>query len=258
MEAYSDIELTEDEIDEAILWAKRKKEGLIEDTKIKEIEAKNRRFLTGTQWSVKQTESYMEYRAANSFTPPFEVDKRNFIIFKMLCYYFSNDPEFVVTAAGLGVNNPSLDKGILLGGVIGVGKTMIMKLFSKNQRQVFAVKTAKAIADIFQSEGEGSLQQFLTSPSLPVNDASNFFQAKMGLCIDDMGTEELKMYYGNRKNVIGDLIELRYSNGNVGTLLHLTTNLTMDQVKEFYGDRVGSRLRETMNVIELKGADRRK
>lgn len=257
MEAYSHIELTEDELDEAILWAKRRKEGVMEEAEIRNREAQNRRFLTGTQWTYKQTESYMEYRAANIFEKPFLIDNQTVLVFKMFCLYFSNDPEFVIMALSLGIKSPSLEKGILLGGAIGVGKTMMMKLFSKNQRQVFAIKTAKAIADIFQSEGENSLQQFLTCPSLAVNDSSNFYQTRMGLCIDDIGTEELKMHYGNRKNVVGDLIELRYSSGNVGPLLHLTTNLTADQMKGFYGDRVGSRLRETMNVIELKGKDRR-
>lgn len=257
LEAYSHIELTEDELDEAILWAKRKKEGLLEDSKIREREAQNRKFLSGTQWSFKQTEAYMEWRASQIFDKEYILDKSNFLIHKLLCLYFSNDADFVNVGIHLEIKNPSLDKGIFLGGVIGVGKTMMMKLFSRNQRQVFAVRTAKSISDTFQSEGEASLQQFLVSPQLPSNDASNFFQSKMGLCIDDIGTEELKNHYGNRKNVIGDLIELRYANGNTGTLLHLTTNLTMDQVKEFYGDRVGSRLRETMNVIELKGKDRR-
>jgi hypothetical protein len=258
LEAYEHIELTEDELAEAILWGKRRKEAFTEQTRIREIEAANRKYLTQTQWTYKQTDSYMRYRADNMFEGKFVIDDSNQVIFLLLCLYFSADDQFLSLGESLGVKNPSLDKGILLGGVIGTGKTWLMRLFGKNQRQVFAVKTAKSIADTFQNEGENSLQQFLTCPQLPVNDSSNFFHSKMALCIDDIGTEELKNHYGNRKNVIGDLIELRYANGNTGTLLHLTTNLTMDQVKEFYGERVGSRLRETMNVIELKGKDRRK
>lgn len=257
MEAYSHIELTPDEIDEAILWAKRKKEDFLKDANLRELEAKNRKFLTGSQWTVKQTESFMEYRATRIFDTPFLLDNSNLFVYKMLCYYFSNDSEFVTMANSLDIKNSSLDKGILLVGSIGVGKTVLMKLFSRNQRQVFAMKTAKSIADMFQTEGEASLQQLLVCPPLPVNDSSNFYHSKMGLCIDDIGTEELKNHYGNRKNVVGDLIELRYANGNVGPLLHLTTNLTGEQLKDFYGDRVASRLRETMNIMEIKGKDRR-
>lgn len=241
-----------------MIWAKRRKEIFLEDQAIREREANNRKRLVETQWSYKQTESFMRYRANNIFEGKFVWDKSNEMIFMLLCFYFSNDFQFVSLGESMGIKGASLEKGLLLGGMIGVGKTWMMQLFGKNQRQVFALKTAKAIADTFQSEGEGSLEQFITCPKLPVNDAQNFYHTKIGLCIDDIGTEELKNHYGNRKNVIGDLIELRYSAGNCGPMLHLTTNLTMPQVKEFYGDRVGSRLRETMNIIELKGEDRRK
>lgn len=241
-----------------MIWAKRKKEGLLEDERIKAIEANNRKYITGSQWSFKQTEAYMQYRATNLFEGKFVFDAINQPIFMLLCFYFSNDRAFVDYADHLGLKGASLDKGLLLGGMIGVGKTWMMKLFSKNQRQVFTVKTAKSIADTFQSEGEESIRNLIECPKLPVNDAQNFFHPTLGICIDDIGTEELKNHYGNRKNVVGDLIELRYANGNVGRFMHMTTNLTMSQVKEFYGDRVGSRLRETMNIIELKGDDRRK
>lgn len=257
MEEYSHIDLTEDEMDEAILGAKRKKEGLMEEAKVRETEAANRKLLSGTQWIFKQTESFMEYRASHIFDKPFKLDKYNSAIHKLLCLYFSNDNQFVSLAESMGINHPSLDKGIFLGGAVGVGKTMMMRLFSKNQRQVFAIKTSKSIADAFQLEGEFSLQQLIVCPTLPSNDASNFYHSKMGLCIDDIGTEEFKVHYGNRKNVIGDLLELRYTNGNYGPLLHLTTNLSDNQIKEFYGDRVASRIRETMNLIQLKGEDRR-
>lgn len=258
LDSYSHIELTEDEIAEALLGAKRKKETLMEQAKLREIESNNRRLLTDTQWSYKQTESYMKYRADGVFEGKFFIDPANQPIFILLCLYFSNDIGFISMAESLGVKNPGLEKGILLGGMIGVGKTWMMKLFGKNQRQVFAVKTAKSISDTFQTEGEENMEQFIECPRLPINDSQNFFHSKIGLCIDDIGTEEIKNHYGNRKNVIGDLIELRYAKQNTGLLLHLTTNLTMLQVKEFYGDRVGSRLRETMNIIELKGEDRRK
>lgn len=257
LEAYNHIELTEEEHAEGTLWAKRKKEAQMEENRVKEIEARNRRLLSGSQWSFAQTESYMEYRATQIFDKPYVLDSTNKVFHTLLCFYFSNDPGFIPLATSMGIENPSLSKGLFLAGSIGVGKTVMMKLFSKNQRQVFAVKTAKSIAESFQTDGEGSLQQLLVCPPLPVNDASNFYHSKLGLCIDDIGTEEFKKHFGNGKNVIGDLIELRYANGNYGPLLHLTTNLTAQQLREFYGDRVGSRIREMMNIIKIVGKDRR-
>lgn len=258
MESYSHIELSEEELDEAILAAKKKKEILMEEQRLRQIEVNNRKFLTQSQWSYDQTVSYATYRAAQLFEGKFILDQSNTTIFKLLGLYFSNDKDFIGLASAMQVDNPSLEKGLLLAGNIGTGKTWIMKLFSKNQKQVFIIQTAKAISELFGKEGEESMQQFTTCPVLPVNDVTNFYHTKMGLCIDDLGTEEVKSHYGNRKNVIGDLIELRYSKMNTGTTLHATTNLTGLQLKDFYGDRVASRLRETMNIIELKGEDRRK
>src|ERR1700743_355436 len=243
LESYSHIELSEEELDEAILSAKRKKEILLEQQKIKDREAENRKLFIETAWSMKQTASYAEYRATQIFDKKFELDKNNQGVYFLLCAYFSRHSEFFSIAAVLEIENPSLEKGILLAGSFGTGKTWMMRLFSRNQRKVFTVQNAKAIADIFEATGEESIQQFVTCPSLPANDVENFCHARMGICIDDLGTEGIKMHYGNRKNVIGDLIELRYETGNTGTVFHATTNLNSEQLKEFYGGRVTSRLR---------------
>src|ERR1700743_871704 len=80
LEAYSHVELTEDELDEVILWAKRKKEAKMEYEFVKEREAKNRKLLSGNQWSFAQTESFMTYRASQLFEKPFVIDKNNFLI----------------------------------------------------------------------------------------------------------------------------------------------------------------------------------
>jgi hypothetical protein len=123
---------------------------------------------------------------------------------------------------------------------------------------VYFIRTAKQLADTFEKEGEESLAQYEDKFKNAVNDPSTMFQPFSGLCIDDMGTEDIKNYYGNKKNVVGDLIERRYSKGNTGIWLHATTNLSGDQIEQYYGGRVRSRMREVFNFIELKGNDRRK
>ena len=155
----------------------------------------------------------------------------------------------------MGISNPSLEKGIMLCGNFGVGKTWLMKLFAKNQRQVFFMENAKNVADMFMDTGEDN--RYLNLHKNPVNDANTFYHKFSGLCIDDLGTEDVKMHFGNKKNVIGDLIEKKYSNQTTGIYLHATTNLTAEQMKEFYGGRVTSRMREIFNQIELSGNDRR-
>lgn len=246
---------------EALIAAKRKKEILLESIEREKRAQINRKFLTSQHFSFEQTKGFMLYRAGQIFNDagkPFILDETNQAIFDLLCLYFSHDSKFVSDAENLGILSPSLEKGILLAGNFGVGKTWIMTLFSRNQLQVFALHNAKEIADLFESKGAESQGQFIEPPKLPVNDGRNFYHSTMGMCIDDMGTEREKNHYGNKKSVIGDLIELRYARGHVGKLLHVTTNLKAEEIKEAYGGRVASRLREIMNIIELTGNDRRR
>lgn len=256
---YEHIDLDEDEMKEAILWRKQKKEAELKRASIERRAEENRRLLTGNQWGFEQTKGFMIYRAEQLFKDKkFVVDAQNSFIFEMLCYYFSNDRQFLSLAENAGVPNPSLDKGILIAGNFGVGKTWLMKLFMRNQRQVFHVKNAKDIADAFGQDGEDALNDFVNKPKNAVNDSSAFFQPYAGLCIDDIGTEDIKNYYGSKRNVIGDVIEKRYAKGNTGIYLHATTNFDADQIKEFYGGRVASRMREIFNLIEMNGNDRRR
>jgi DNA replication protein DnaC len=250
--------LTEEEEMAALIDAKRKKEQQLEQQGRERRAEENRKKLTSQHYTYDQTYGMMIFRAGNLFAGEFEVDRHNQPIFELLCHYFAHDDKFVYEAASMGVNSPSLEKGILIAGNFGVGKTWLMRLFARNQLQVFAVHNAKHIADLFEKDGADSQAQFIDPPRLPVNDAQNFYHEKMGLCIDDMGTEREKNHYGNKKSVIGDLIELRYDRKATGHLLHITTNLNAEQLKEAYGGRVTSRLREIMNIIQLTGEDRRK
>ncbi len=254
MDAYKHISLSDEEMNEAIIWAKQKKNHAIQEQKIRQREEENRKLLIETQWNYHQTKSYMAYRAANIFSG-FTIDEYNEPVFELLCLYFSNDVKFESSAENLGIANPSLSKGIMLAGTFGTGKTWMMKLFSKNQRQVFHLQNAKFIADAFSESGEDS--QFVKLHKNAVNDGSSFLQPYAGLCIDDIGTEDIKNHFGNKKNVIGDLIEKRYSVSNVGVYLHATTNFTAEQLGSFYGQRVVSRMREIFNFIAVKGKDRR-
>lgn len=244
---------------EAILWRKQKKEAEIKRVNLEKRAEENRKMLTGNQWSYDQTKAFMQYRAQQIFKEkPFVIDSANSMVFELLCYYFSNDKQFLALAENAGIPNPSLEKGILIAGNFGVGKTWLMKLFMRNQRQVYHMKNAKEIADIFGQDGEEGLNDFVNKPQNAVNDASVFFQPFAGLCIDDIGTEDIKNHYGNKRNVIGDLIEKRYSKNNTGIYLHGTTNFDAEQIKTFYGGRVASRMREVFNFIEMNGDDRRK
>lgn len=258
LDHFKDLELSESEMDEAILWAKQKKFKRLEYEEKERIANENRKKLTSSKWSYDQTHAFMRYRANDIFEGKFVLDKRNQFLFDLLCYYFSEDSNFVSIAINAGIKSPSLEKGVMLAGNFGVGKTWLMKLFCKNQRQTFYLRNAKQIADEYQADGVEASLQYEGLFKNAVNDSSVFFQPFSGLCIDDIGSEDVKKHFGNNRNVIGDLIELRYAKGNVGKMLHGTTNLTAQQLLDYYGGRVVSRMREIFNFIEVDTEDRRK
>lgn len=259
MESYSHIELTDEEMMEAIIWRKRKKADDLVTTELKNREAENRKRLTApTNYDV--VKMLMLYRAEKKFDKRFVIDEQNEMVFELLCRYFGNDPAFISNALAAGVENPSLEKGIFLAGNFGSGKTWMMTLFRQNQRQCFAIKPAKEIASGFRAadEPEEYLASLVPNVVNAYNDAMVFYQPYLGLCIDDIGTEDIKVNYGNKANVIGDLLEMKYNEKVYGLCLHATTNLTADEIKQYYGGRVASRMREIFNFIEFSGEDRRK
>lgn len=258
MASFSHIELTDDEHDAAILDAKRKKEALLKRKEMEQRAEENRKLLTSKHWSFDQTKKYMLYRAEKLFDGKFQVDEFNEPVFNLLCHYFSYEKEFESLASVLGINNPSLNKGIILGGNFGRGKTWLMSLFRKNNRQVYQVEHAKNVAKAYHVAGEEAIEKHYNKVKNAFNDPAVLFQEYSGLCMEDIGAEDIKNNFGNKTNVIGDIFEARYINSCMGIWFHGTTNMTAPQFEQFYGGRVTSRLRENINFIELGGPDRRK
>lgn len=258
LDSYSHVGLTEEETQLALIEAKRRKEAVQRHMDLNRIAEENRKQLTGYQWSYEQTKSYMAYRSSQVFQGKFELDEYNHVVYEMLLHYFSNSLQFVGIAESCGVKNPSLEKGLLLTGVPGTGKTWLMRLFSRNQRQVFIIHNAKDISERYASSGWEGIEEFMSPAKNPINDYQAFLQPFSGLCVDDIGTEDIRQNFANRSNVIADIIQHRYDKGYTGPLLHCTSNLKADQIAVAYGDRVASRMRERFNFIQIKGVDRRK
>lgn len=258
LDSYKHIELTEDEYRLAIIEAKRKKESLLKEIARQKRAEENRKQFTGTIWDYKQTRAYMLHRALTLFDGKFMLDEHNMVVFDLLCCYFSNDKNFISIASDLKVSDPSLEKGILLAGNFGTGKTWMMSLFRKNNRQVYHTEHAKELAILYKKGGEEAIERFKNKHKNPVNDPSVFYQAYAGLCIEDIGSEDVKGNFGDYSLVVGDIIEARYVNGCMRGWFHGTTNLTSENLKNKYSPRVTSRLRESVNFIELGGPDRRK
>lgn len=165
-------------------------------------------------------------------------------IFDTLLLYFAKDAKCTL--------NPN--KGIILAGGIGVGKTKLMQIFDHNPLQSFDVYSAQDIANLYGDKEKGG-GAMIARFGAEFHNIYNWYecwgQKKWGVCIDDMGTESSRKHFGNESNVIADIIQARYLHKVPFNQTHITTNLNGDEIEQAYGARVRSRLREMFNVIEI-------
>ena len=170
------------------------------------------------------------------------------IIYKLIAYFLKDE----ATCYQNGIN---LDKGILLSGPIGCGKTTLMNLM-KNltpTEHKFYVKPCRDISFEFIQEGYEVIHKY-SKGKLYQSDPKT-------ICFDDLGTENNLKYYGNECNVMAEILLSRYDIFTIKKLqTHLTTNLSASEIENVYGNRVRSRLRELCNLIafEKKVIDKRK
>ena len=185
---------------------------------------------------------------------PFQLDSENSKIFDMLVSYFMNDSAFESMGEGF-----SLKKGLLLFGGVGCGKTSMMKMFQQNPKNSYVTISCRVVADEFADGGANSVQKYFNPEYAPMVVNNYFNTERMGICFDDLGTENESRHFGNQKNVIQEILLNRYDKPTdfIGKT-HITTNLSGEQIGEVYGQRVRSRMREMFNTISFMGKkDRR-
>ena len=150
------------------------------------------------------------------------------IIYKLIAYFLKDEQACYQF-------NIDLEKGILLTGPIGCGKTSLMTL----------MKHLAPIGNKFHKYSIGKLYQ--SEPRT--------------YCFDDLGTENNLKYFGNECNVMAEILLSRYDLFISKKLqTHITTNLSATEIEKHYGNRVRSRLRELCNLIAFDNVakDKRK
>jgi len=143
-------------------------------------------------------------------------------------------------------------KSICIMGQTGSGKSETMKIlndfikiddvkFSRNNKTVplkFRIYSSREIIEDYRTGGVNGISKYMIESNI---------------CIDDLGTEAKEaLHYGNRLDVISEIIEIRY---NKGLTTHFTTNLNEDMILERYDSRIHSRILGTCNMIKLNDKD---
>lgn len=177
-----------------------------------------------------------------------------------LIYYFSKDQRFFECENLSKISDPSFEKGLLIIGTFGNGKTATMKVFENIFKAVpgFAFKGYSANESVLMFEkctGDHA-DEMRAEFEKAMYRGRRYF--------DDIKTERIASNYG-KVNIFKEILEERY---NRKEPTYITCNYkdghegnieaAIDEFGEKYGARMFDRVFEMFNVIEFKGKSFRK
>ena len=185
---------------------------------------------------------YLEAKGKLLFGKTFTIYKEDRELLYKLCLYFIQDRS---ECQKFGID---IDRGILLSGPVGCGKTSLIRLLKHlvPHLKPYEVIPTRNIVFSFNNIGFVTIEQFGNS---------KFF------CFDDLGVEPTGRHFGKDCNVMGEILLSRYDlflEHKIKT--HATTNLNAEELEARYGNRVRSRMRQLFNLIafDKESGDKRR
>lgn len=173
-----------------------------------------------------------------------------------ILYYFARDKRFFKCKNLSNLSKPSFNKGLLIVGSYGNGKTATMRTLKElfnHTPLVFKMFTANKIVSTFEGYEDASERHAYMNRTKTGN-----------AYFDDVKTEKIASNYG-KHNLLKEIIEERYIN-KAKTFMtcnykenDFTNNLelALSEFDEKYGPRVYDRLFEMFNIIEFTGKSMR-
>lgn len=190
----------------------------------------------------------------NAVSPGFVIDDRNIRLLAEL---------YIWVWSSMGRMPPGKldpDKGILLWGDIGTGKTTIIKGLQKylatinrlaygcNNRSIcLEIRSAAEVALRYAAEGMKALARWTE------------LEQATHLAIDEIGREQISSHFGTPCNTVQTVLQLRYElRHRVLTLGTTNIDMTSDEFSDRYGSYIFDRTKEMFNVVCIPGHSRRK
>jgi hypothetical protein len=184
--------------------------------------------------------AFIDYQGKAHYGPGFRLHPVDLPVIYQLIVYMIRD-EKAALAAKLDLN-----KGLLVTGPIGCGKTSLMHLVKAfaPPPSFYKIKTCREISFEFAKYGYEPLSRYTQKQAQ---------QSRLtGYCFDDLGAEQQIKHYGNACNVMAEVLLSRYDQFVENqTLTHLTTNLSASEIELLYGNRLRSRMRQMFNLVSF-------
>lgn len=209
------------------IWQKeqRKKEQQDEVTKSVALQ---------TRCNAKYFYNLMAWTSEYTYRKKLILHDDNTPLIRAICFFFSRDERFETELKF------DLNKGLLIRGVSGLGKTYLFKCIENNDVRPIEIVSMIDISEQVKEEGTYELQYRNT------------------LYLDDVGTEEaIVNHYGTKINWFKNFIEMYYLKNKPYNRLVISTNNSFDEIESKYGFRVRSRVKDMFNIIDVQGKDMR-
>lgn len=192
----------------------------------------------------------------------FIIDDNNRQVIRFLMLYFNGSPLCEEIFPGRGYR---LHKNILLQGGVGVGKTLLMQIFSEYLRLTDNPRSFHNVS-VTQMVNYYSIHNNIDRFLYNEKESRGFQGTPVSLCLNDIGVDNRPFYGIDTDTIIHDFLHARneiWSNPAEydRRFAHLTTNLDNTRLKAKFGQkdsygRIIDRFK-TYNVIPMTGESRR-
>ena len=191
-----------------------------------------------THYNYQELIVWLEKKGIELYGNHFKILESDYpVIYKLIAYFLKDE-------AACFQYNINGNKGILLSGPVGCGKTSLMNLmkYLTPTEHKFFVKPCRDISFEFIQDGYEVIHKY--------SKGKLYHSEPKTVCFDDLGTESNLKYYGNECNVMSEVLLSRYDIYTAKKIqTHITTNLSASEIETHYGNRVRSRLREMVNLV---------